>query len=105
MKYSKIAYIKIYPNKEKLPSVNRTLSKQSLPSTERKNKIEYNFPNSDITLDITTTSNKKNNCVKYVLEIKNLHDEDNYQFFEEHLTSKIRDEVKNLALKKLIDER
>lgn len=67
------------------------------------NRSELRFPNSEVTLNISTEFNSKHG-LKCVLDLKNLGQHD-HKVFEEALTKRISDEVKKLVLKQIVERR
>mmetsp|Transcript_8626 Transcript_8626/g.9806 ORF Transcript_8626/g.9806 Transcript_8626/m.9806 type:complete len:167 (+) Transcript_8626:75-575(+) len=95
--YSGISLKDVYKNlpiTERLPSLKKEQDGVGLQEIK---KDQISFPNSEIYMDMAIAKTKSGS-LKYSLELKNIG-EDEYQMFEEHLTSKIQEEVKNLVLK------
>lgn len=114
MSIKRIDYGEIFKNSvfkdsqstDKLPPVVPEKTKKIKPEMKRTevNKSALAFPNSPLSLDITSEFDPDSNNLKYVFMIKNVEKE-SHRELEGKITEQISNEVKKLALKQIIDDR
>ena len=91
---------------DSLPPLKPKTSRPLAPEMRRTeiNKSALAFPNSDLKLDIQASFDKKVRQMKYVFNVTNINEDDTKEL-EAKLTTNISNQIKNLALKKIIEDR